>query len=89
MAQKRIGLSIDEDLNELWTKLAKKHSITKSSMVEEFLGEVLPILDESTPNKMMVTAMKKMATTIDDSANLFDQMQYDESIEEYKKKKRG
>jgi len=87
--QKRIGLSIDEDLNELWTKLAKKHGLSKSKMVEEFLEGVLPILNESTPNKMMVKAIKKMAESIDDSATLFDQGEYDSSIEEYKKKKRG
>ena len=87
--QKRISLSIDAELNDLWGKIAKKHGLSKSGMVEEFLGGVLPILDESTPSKMMSKAMKKMAESIDDTASLFDGKQYDEDIEKYKKKKRG
>lgn len=85
--QKNVTISIDEDINALWTKLAKKHDISKSSMVEEFLESVLPILNESTPNKMMATAMKKMANTINNTATLFDAGEYDASIEEYKKRK--
>lgn len=87
--QKRVTISIDENLNELWTKLAKKHDLSKSGMIEEFLGEVLPILNESTPNKMMATVMKKMAQQIDNTATLFDKGEYDSNIEEYKEKKRG
>jgi len=87
--QKRVTISIDENLNDIWGKLAKKHDVTKSGMVEGFLAEVLPLMDESTPNKMMVKIMKKMAENIDDTAGLFDQMSYDKSIEEYKEMKRG
>jgi antitoxin component of RelBE/YafQ-DinJ toxin-antitoxin module len=72
MAQKRIGLSIDEDLNERWGKVAKKLQMTKSGMVEEFLEEVLPILEEESPNRIVQNAMKVLAKQIDNTASLFD-----------------
>ena len=90
--QKNVTISIDEDINALWTKTAKKHEISKSRMIEDFLREILPILNESTPNKMMFKAMKKMAEGIDDSASLFEYDEraiYDQSVEDYKKSKRG
>jgi hypothetical protein len=89
MAQKRVNITINEQLNERWNKAAKKHDISKSGMVTEFLLEVLPILEESTPNKMMAKAMKQMSEQIDTTATLFDQMSYDESVEDYKKNKLG
>ncbi len=93
--QKNVTISIDEDINELWTKLAKKHDISKSRMIEDFLKGVLPILNESTPNKMMAKAMKQMAKEIDTTATLFDTisaetaMAFDDDVESYKEMKRG
>ena len=86
--QKNVTISIDEDINALWTKTAKKHDLSKSRMIEDFLRQVLPILNQSTPNKMLAKAMKQMAEGIDDTASLFD-MDHDSSIEEYKRKKIG
>jgi len=43
--KKRIGLSIDAELNDRWTKVAKRLKITKSGMIEELLEEVLPVLE--------------------------------------------
>lgn len=74
MAQKRIGLSIDENLNDRWTEVAKKHGITKSGMIEQFLKEVIPVLEEEVPSKILASAMKRMAKEMDTTANLFDSM---------------
>ena len=72
MAQKRIGLSIDEQLNERWTKVAKRLKMTKSGMVEEMISNILPILEKEKPNEVMKAVLKKSAEQIDLTANLFD-----------------
>ena len=72
MAQKRIGLSIDEQLNERWTKVAKKLKMTKSGMVEEMISSILPILEKEKPNEVMKAVLKKSAEQIDLTANLLD-----------------
>lgn len=81
--QKRVSITIDENINKRWNAVAKKHNMTKSGMVEEYLEMMLPILEAQTPNKMMAKAMKEMATGIDLTASLFDQ-----SVENYKNMKR-
>jgi len=73
--QKKVTITINEDINILWGEVAKKHNMSKSGMVEEFLGQVLPILSEKTPSKMMSKAMKEMASQIDSTASLFDSME--------------
>ena len=93
MARIRVNISLTEELNDRWNSVAEKHDISKSGMIQDFLLEVLPILEETVPSKMMAKAMKKMSATIDDSATLFDKMNYDQmehdkSIEEYKEDKR-
>lgn len=65
-------MSIDAELNERWNKVAKKHKMTKSGMVEEYLETILPILEQETPNKMMAKAMKRMAQEIDTTGDLFE-----------------
>jgi len=95
--QKKVLISIPESLNERWGEVAKKHDITKSGMIEEFLYQVLPILEESVPSKMLSKAMKEMGKQIDTSATLFDILhgnekamaEHDQSVEDYKELKRG
>jgi len=72
MAQKRVNISINEDLNEVWSRVAKKHGLTKSGMVEEWLENVLPILDQEQPKKVLQHAMKALAKEIDTTASLFE-----------------
>jgi len=72
MARKRINLTIPEELNEQWARVAKKHGLTKSGMVEEWLQNILPILDEEQPKKVLQNAMKALAKEIDTTANLFE-----------------
>ena len=89
MAQKKIGMSINAELNDRWNKVSKKHDLSKSGMVEDYLIVILPILEAQTPNKMMAKAMQKMANEINTTATLFDNMEHDESVEAYKEMKRG
>ena len=72
MAQKRIGLSVDTELNDRWTAVAKKLKMTKSGMIEDFLREVVPILEQESPNDVMKMALKKTAEHIDMTSSLFE-----------------
>ena len=72
MAQQRVGISIDKDINERWTAVAKKLKMTKSSMIDDFLKEVVPILEQEAPKDVMKMALKKTAEQIDMTASLFE-----------------
>ncbi len=87
--KKHVTFTIDEDISQRLSIVSKKLKQSKSSIVEELIEQILPILEAKTPNKMMAEAMKQMAATIDTSATLFEDMAYDKSVEEYKEMKRG
>jgi len=93
--KKKVLISIDEEVNERWNKVCKRLELSKSGMVEEFVLQMLPILEQQTPNNMIASAMKEMAKQIDLSASLFDtptydeRAIYDESVEDYKNKKKA
>lgn len=70
--KKYVTLSIDEELNERWNKVAKKLKLSKSGMLQEFVEQILPILEEEKPNKMMAKAMKEMGKQIELTGSLFD-----------------
>lgn len=89
MAQKRVMISIDEQLNERWNDVAKMHGITKSSMIEEFLINVLPVLANKTPSRIMASALSELSRGLNETASLFEDMEHDRSVEDYKSKKRG
>ena len=72
MPQKRIALSIDSELNDRWANVAKRLKMTKSGMVEDFLREVIPILEQEEPKDIMKMALKKTSEHIDLTASLFD-----------------
>ncbi len=72
MSRKRISLTVPEELNDQWARVAKKHGLTKSGMVEEWLQSVLPILDQEQPKKVLKHAMKALAKEIDTTASLFE-----------------
>lgn len=72
MSRKRISLTVPEELNDQWAKVAKKHGLTKSGMVEEWLQSVLPVLDQEEPKKVLQQAMRVLAKELDDTASLFD-----------------
>lgn len=53
MAKKRVNLTIDEELNERWNKVAKQLGWNKSAMVEDFLREALPFLENLHPKDII------------------------------------
>lgn len=69
--QKRVTISIDDQLNERWGKTARRLKLSKSGMMEEYLNQILPILETESPNMMIQKAMKEMAKSIDTTADLF------------------
>lgn len=72
MERKHITISIDKEINERFTAVAKKLKLTKSGMIEDFLREVVPILEQEAPNDVMKMALKKTAEQIDMTASLFE-----------------
>lgn len=73
-------ISINDFLNERWSKVAKKHKLSKSRIVEDMLEQLLPILEAKTPNKMMAEAMKSLAGQIDLTGDLFENMETDKNV---------
>ena len=71
MAQKRIMLSIDEDLDKRWKAVAKKIKMSKSGMVEDFLNEVVPILENEAPRDVMKHALEHIGKGVSDMGSLF------------------
>lgn len=86
--QKRVNISIDENLNERWNEVAEKHGLVKSRMIENFLNQVLPVLENKQPYSAMQNAMFEVSRGYQNTCSLFD-MEHDESIEEYKAMKRA
>jgi antitoxin component of RelBE/YafQ-DinJ toxin-antitoxin module len=72
MSQRRVTISIDNELNERWTAVSKKLKMTKSGMIEDFLREVVPVLEQEQPKDVMKMALKKTAEQIDMTASLFE-----------------
>lgn len=87
--RKNTTFTIEESVSKRLSVVSKKMKQSKSSIVEELILEILPILEAETPNKMMSKAMKKMSEQIDLTATLFDDMAHDENIDNYKKDKLG
>ncbi len=71
MSQKRVMISIDSDLNERWNKVAKKIKMSKSGMIEDFLNEVIPILEHEAPRDVMAHALDHIGKGISDAGSLF------------------
>ena len=72
MAKIRVNVNLDKDLNDRWGKVAKKLRISKSGMIQDFLEQVIPILEKEEPKDIMKMALKKTSEQIDLTASLFD-----------------
>ena len=72
MAKKRINLAIDPGLDKRWTETAKRMGWTKSGMLEDFLLEVLPHLDDLEPKRVVSKSLKAMSERLQDLSNLID-----------------
>lgn len=77
MAYKRVTISIDEDLNDRWNKVAKKIKMTKSGMIEDFLNEVVPILEYEEPRDVMKHALDHIGKGVSDMGSLFHEVKED------------
>lgn len=71
MAQKKVTITIDEQLNDRWNEVAKKIKMTKSGMVEDFLKEVVPILEYEEPRDVMKHALDHIGKGVSDMGSLF------------------
>lgn len=81
--------TIEEDVKNRLKNVSKRLRLSQSRIVEEVLIELLPVLEEQSPNQMLKMALKKLSAGIDATASLFDEdMKKDESIENYKNSKR-
>ena len=70
MAFKRVMLSIDSDLNEHWNEIAKRHKVSKSGMVEDYLSRALPVLEKTAPVLQVVNESLDVVDT--NTKSLFD-----------------
>lgn len=73
MAQKRVMISIDEELDARWKKVSKKIKMSKSGMVEDFLNQVLPILEKDEPRDVMAHALQHIGQGLSDVGSLFNE----------------
>jgi len=83
---KKVTISLPPELNERWNEAVKKHSLVKSIMIQNYLLQILPMLEEKDPFQAINFIIK------DNSKNLFDYDEraiYDKSVEDYKALKRG
>ena len=66
-----ITISIDKELNKKWSELSKKVGWSKASMVETYIKEILPILENSDDARLMVSlVLKKSAKVNNEVAKL-------------------
>ena len=59
-----ITISIDRELNERWTEVSKKVGWSKASMVETFIKEILPIMENTEDPRLMVSLILKKSAKV-------------------------
>lgn len=70
--KKTIGLRIDAELNDRWNRVCEKLKYQKSSMIEEMLEEILPILEAQEPRDFARMALRKVGTGLNEVADLLE-----------------
>ncbi|MBD3842997.1 MAG: hypothetical protein IE909_14180 [Campylobacterales bacterium] len=78
MAYTKVTISLSEEMNNRWNAVSKKLKISKSLMVQEFLDEVIPILEHEAPRDIMAHAMKHMGKSFNDIGELLKNDENDE-----------
>ena len=68
MSRKRINVTVDDQLNERWERVAKRIGMTKSAMLDDMLESVLPIL-EADAKSMVAKAMNEIGQTMKELGN--------------------
>ena len=61
----RLNLTIDSELKERWERVSKKLGWSKSEMVEDFLLEALPYLEEIDPKSVIPKSLKKISEQLE------------------------
>ena len=74
MAKKRVNISIDEELNRKWTEVAYRLGWRKSAMVEDFLREALPYLENLNPKSVIPKSLDVMGKKLQELGNLIDEV---------------
>jgi len=65
----RVNLTIDKELNEKWSEVSQKIKMSKSQMVEVFLSELLPILENNSDAKLILSLLLRKATKVIDEVS--------------------
>jgi len=73
MSKRQVLIRIDEELNDRWGKVAKKLKMSKSGMVQDFLEQVIPILEKEEPKDILGIAFKQLGEVMHDTGSLFDE----------------
>ena len=72
MSRKRINVTVDNQLNERWERVAKRIGMTKSAMLDDMLESVLPIL-EADAKSMVAKAMNEIGQTMKELGNYVEE----------------
>jgi len=68
---KKVTISLPPELAERWNKVVEEHSLVKSVMVQNYLNEILPVLEKEEPHKLINLIIKEMNEK-KDSPSLFE-----------------
>ena len=63
---KRVNITIDKDLNDRWNKVAKRHGLKKSQMIQELLEMIIPTLEEKDAKSMIKNALIQNAKSMEE-----------------------
>ena len=64
LPRKNVTLRIKPDIYERWRNVAKRYGWSRSQMLEELLENVLPVLEEQDPKKILSEVARQMGDTM-------------------------
>jgi len=70
--RKQITMRLRPDMIERWNRVAKKYGWTRTQMVEDFLEQVLPILEEDDPRGLFSATARKIGESMLEMGDLID-----------------
>jgi len=70
----RVSINLDKETNERWNRVSKKLKMSKSGMVQDFLDQVLPILEKEKPTDVLSSAFKELGNVMNETGSLFDEL---------------
>jgi len=72
MAKVRLNFSIDEKIAKRFNETTKRLRINKSAVIEEFIENILPILEQSKKETMLQKILQAQAKALNETASLLD-----------------